>query len=96
MMMGFVEKVVQLVVMMLRLSVFFSFFDYDGDDEVVIGNGVDNGSDFSDGSDNEDNSNCGGDDVLVMTMTKTMTTTTTKTKTTTTKMTTMKKTLTRQ
>lgn len=85
--------------MMLRLSVFFSFFDYDGDDEVVIGNGVDNGSDFSDGSDNEDNSNCGGDDVLVMTMTKTMTTTkmtTTKTKTTTTKMTTMKKTLTRQ
>ena len=77
---------------------FFSFFDYDGDDEVVIGNGVDNGSDFIDGSDNEDNSNCGGDDVLVMTMTKTMTTTkttTTKTKTTT-KMTTMKKTLTRQ
>lgn len=80
---------------------FFSFFDYDGDDEVVIGNGVDNGSDFIDGSDNEDNSNCGGDDVLVMTMTKTMTTTkttTTKTKTTTkmTTMTTMKKTLTRQ
>lgn len=78
---------------------FFSFFDYDGDDEVVIGNGVDNGSDI-DGSDNEDNSNCGGDDVLVMTMTKTMTTTkttmTTKTKTTTTKMTMMKKTLTRQ
>lgn len=78
----------------------FSFFDYDGDDEVVVGNGVDNGSDFSDGSDNEDNSNCGGDDVLVMTMTKTMTTTkttmTTKTKTTTTKMTMMKKTLTRQ
>lgn len=36
--------------MMLRLSVFFSFFDYDGDDEVVIGNGVDNGSDLSDGS----------------------------------------------
>lgn len=86
--------------MMLRLSVFFSFFDYDGDDEVVVGNGVDNGRDFSDGSDNEDNSNCGGDDVLVMTMTKTMTTTkttmTTKTKTTTTKMTMMKKTLTRQ
>lgn len=42
---------------------FFPFFDYDGDDEVVIGNGVDNGSDFSDGSDNEDNSNCGGDNV---------------------------------
>ena len=82
--------------MMLRLSVFFSFFDYDGDDEVVVGNGVDNGSDFSDGSDNEDNSNCGGDDVLVMTKTMTTTkTTTTKTKTTT-KMTTMKKTLTRQ